>query len=75
MKSAWNEDASGQALTQLETISKTVKPAHEDFWNTKERDIFIRLNEPAKKLEDSQPEVKKDAALQNSQAKDPSVTI
>ena len=66
----WNEDTSGQPLTQLERISKTVKPAHEDFWNTKERDIFIRLNEAAKKLEDSQPEVKKDAALQNSQAKD-----
>ena len=30
----------------------------------------MRLNEAAKKLEDSQPEVKKDAALQNSQAKD-----
>ena len=67
----WNEDTSRQPLTQLEKISKTVKPAHEDFWNTKERDIFIRLNEAAKKLEDSQPDMKKDAALQNSQAKDP----
>ena len=66
----WNEDPSGQALTQLERISKTVKPAHEDFWNTTDRDIFIRLNEAAKKLENSQPEMKKDAALQNSQAKD-----
>ena len=66
----WNEDPSGQALTQLERISKTVKPAHEDFWNTTNRDIFMRLNEAAKKLEDSQPEMKKDAGLQNSQAKD-----
>ena len=62
-EAAWNKDTSGQSLTQLERISKTVKPANEDFWNTKERDIFIRLNEAAKKLEDSQPEVKKDAAL------------
>ena len=66
----WNEDASGQPLTQLERLSKTVKPAHEDFWNTQERDIFIRLDEAAKKLEDSQPEAKKDAALQNSQVED-----
>ena len=66
----WNEDTSGQALTQLEKISKTVKPVHEDFWNNRDRDIFIRLNEAAKKLEECQPEVKKDAALQNSQAKD-----
>ena len=71
----WNEDPSGQALTQLERISKTVKPAHEDFWNTSDRDIFMRLNEAAKKLEDSQPELKKDAALQNSQDKRPSVSI
>ena len=66
----WNEDTSGQPLTPLERISKTVKPADEEFWNTQERDIFIRLNEAAKKLADNQPEVKKDAALQNSQAKD-----
>ena len=66
----WNEYPSGQALTQLERNSKTVKPAHEDFWNNNDRDIFLRLNEAAKILEDSQPEVKKDAALQNSQARD-----
>ena len=66
----WNEDTSGQPLTKLERLSKIVKPAHEDFWNTQERDVFIRLNEVAKKLEDSQPEAKKDAALQNSQVED-----
>ena len=51
-------------------MSKTVRPTHEDFWN-KERDIFIRLNEAAKKLEDRQPEEKKVAALQSSQTKEP----
>ena len=66
----WNEGTSGQPLTKLERLTKTVKPAHEEFWNSQERDIFIRLNEAAKKLEASQPEAKKDAALQNSQVKD-----
>ena len=66
----WSEDTSGQPLKKLERLSKTVKPAHEDYWNTQERDIFIRLNEAAKKLEVSQPEAKKDAALQNSQVED-----
>ena len=70
MKPLGAEDTSGQPLTKLERLSKTVKPAHEDFWNTSERDIFIRLNEAAKKLEASQPELKKDAALQNSQVED-----
>ena len=75
-KAPWNEDTSGQALTQLERISKTVKPAHEDFWKNKDRDIFIRLNEAAKKLEDSQSEVKKDAALPPKQpGKRPNVSI
>ena len=40
------------------------------FWDNQERDIFIRLNKAAKKLEASQPEAKKDAALQNSQVED-----
>ena len=66
-KAPWNEDTSGQALTQLERISKTVKPVHEDFWNNKDRDIFMRLNEAAKKLEDSQSE---GCCPPNSQVKD-----
>ena len=66
----WNEGTSEQPLTKLERLSKTVKPAYEDFWNTSERDIFMRLNEAAKKLEARQPEAKKDGALQNSQVED-----
>ena len=52
----WREDTSGQPLTKLERLTKTVKPAYEESWNTQERDI--------------QPEAKKDAVLQNSQVED-----
>ena len=52
----WREDTNGQPLTKLERLTKTVKPAHEESWNTQERDI--------------QPEAKNDAALQNSQVED-----
>ena len=66
----WNKGTSEQPLTKVKTLTKTVKPAHEEFWDNQERDIFIRLNEAAKKLEVSQTEAKKDAALQNSQVED-----
>ena len=66
----WREDTNGQPLTKLERLSKTVKPAHEESWNTQERDIFMRLNEAAKMLEASQLDAKKDAALENSQVED-----
>ena len=52
----WREDTNGQPLTRLERLTKTVKPAYEESWNTQGRDI--------------QPEAKKDAALQNSQVED-----
>ena len=66
----WNEGTNGQPLKKQLRLTKTVKPAHEEFWDNQERDIFIRLNEAAKKLEASQPEAKKDASLQNSQVED-----
>ena len=69
-EASWTEGNSGQPLTKLKRLTKNVKPAHEEFWYSQERDTFIRLSEAAKKLEASQPEAKKDAALQNSQMKD-----
>ena len=46
----WNEGTSGRPLTKLERLTKTVKPAHEEFWNSQERDIFIRLKEGCKEV-------------------------
>ena len=66
----WNEGTSEQPFIKLKRLTQTVNPAHEGFWDNQERDIFIRLNEAAKKMEASQPEAKKDAALQNSQVED-----
>ena len=66
----WSEGTSEQPLTELKRLIKTVKPGHQEFCDNQERDIFIRLNEATKKLEASQPEAKKDAALQNSQVED-----
>ena len=52
----WREDTNGEPLTKLERLTKTIKPAYEESWNTQGKDI--------------QPEAKKDAALQNSQVED-----
>ena len=50
----WNQDASQQALEQLEKVTKTVQPVHQDFWYKNDSDIAKRLNEAAKKLKDRQ---------------------
>ena len=41
----WNENTSGQPLQELERLVKTVKPAHQEFWNQvdKDRETFLRL--------------------------------
>ena len=31
----WNQDASQQALEEMEKVVKTVKPAYEGFWHVK----------------------------------------
>ena len=45
---------------------KTVKPAHQEFWDNldKHRETFLRLDAVAKKLEASQTKAKEDTALQ-----------
>ena len=68
----WNEGTSEQPMQELKRLMKTVKPAHQEFWDNldKDRDTFLRLNAATKKLEASQHEAKKDAALQNNQVED-----
>ena len=63
----WNQDASQQALKQMEKVVKTVKPVYEGFWHQKDSDILNRLNEAAKKLKDRHAEMKKDAIHETSQ--------
>ena len=46
----WNEGTSGQPLTKLKRLTKTVKPVQEEFLDDQERNIFIRLNEAAKEV-------------------------
>ena len=70
----WNEDTTGQPLTKLERLTKTVKPAHEEFWNSQKRDLFIRLNEAAKKLEASQPEATEGCCPPKQPGRRPSVS-
>ena len=62
----WNENTSGQPLQELKRLMKTVKPAHQEFWNNldKDRETFLRLDAVAKKLEASQAEAKEHTALQ-----------
>ena len=55
----WNQDASQQALEEMEKVVKTVKPAYEGFWHQNDSDILNRLNEAAKKLKDRCAEMKK----------------
>ena len=56
----WNGNASGQPLLELKRLMKTVKQAHQEFWNQvdKDRETFLRLDAVAKKLEASQAEAK-----------------
>ena len=51
---------------------KTVKPAHQEFWDNldKDRNTFLRLDAAAKKLEASQPEAKEDATPQTNLVED-----
>ena len=51
----WNENTSEQPLQELKRLMKTVKPAHQEFWDNldKDRDTFLRLDAVAKKLEAS----------------------
>ena len=55
---------------------KTVKPAHQEFWNRvdKDRETSLRLDAVAKKLETSQAEAKEHAALPNQTGRGPSVS-
>ena len=66
----WNQDASQQALEQMEKAAKTVKPVYEGFWCKNNNDILNRLNEAAKKLKDRRADMKKDATNQTSQTED-----
>ena len=68
----WNEDTSGQPLKELRRLMKTVKPAHQEFWNqvSKDRETFLTLDAVAKKLEASQTEAKRDQVLQAKEVKD-----
>ena len=69
-KALWNQDASQQALKQMEKVVKTVKPVYEGFWCKNDSDILNRLNEAAKKLKDRCAEIKKDAINETSQKED-----
>ena len=62
----WNENTSGQPRQELKRLMKTVKPAHQEFWNQvdKDRETFLRLDAVAKKLEASQAEAKEHTAPQ-----------
>ena len=53
-------------------LIKTVKPAHQEFWNKvdKDRETFLRLDAVAKKLEASQAEAKEHTALPTKQVED-----
>ena len=66
----WNQDASQQALEQMEKVVKTVKPVYEGFWHQHDSDILNRLNEAAKRLKDRHAEMKKDAINKTSQTED-----
>ena len=68
----WNEGTSEQPLQELKRLMKTVKPAHQEFWDNldKDMDTFLRLNAAAKKLEASQPEAKEDATPQTNLVED-----
>ena len=49
-----SEDIRRPPLTDEEKISKSVNTVPEDRWS-KDRELFLRLSEAAKKLEESQP--------------------
>ena len=51
---------------------KTVKPAHQEFWNQvdKDRETFLGLDAVAKKLEASQAEAKEHTAFPTKQVED-----
>ena len=66
----WNQDASQQALEQMEKVAKTVKLVYEGFWHENDSDIVNRLNEAARKLKDRQAGMKKDAISLTSQIED-----
>ena len=57
----WNEGTSEQPLTKLKRLTKTVKPAHEDFWDSRKGHLH-QTEWAAEKLEASQTKAKKDAA-------------
>ena len=56
----WHQDASHQALEEMEKVVKTVKPVYEGFWHQNDSDILNRLNETAEKLKDRNAEIKQD---------------
>ena len=66
----WNQDASHQALEQMEKVVKTVKPVYEGFWHQNDSAILNRWNEAAKKLKDGHDEMKKDTINKTSQTED-----
>ena len=57
----WNEYTSVQPLKELKRLLKTVKPAHQEFWNqvSQDRETFLTLDAVAKKLEASENEAKR----------------
>ena len=68
---ATNEFAKNR-IKELKKLMKTVKPAHQEFWNqvSKDRETFLTLEAVAKKLEASQTEAKRDQVLQTKEVKD-----
>ena len=56
----WHQDASQQALEEMEKVVKTVKPAYEGLWHQNDSDVLNRLDEAAKKLKDRCAEMKQD---------------
>ena len=56
----WYQDASLQAVEEMEKVVKTVKPVFEGFWHQNDSDILNRLNEAAKKLKDMCTGMKQD---------------
>ena len=72
VQASLNENTSEPPLQELKRLMKTIKSAHQEFWDNldKEWETFLRFDAVAKKLEASQTKVKEDTALQTKQVED-----
>ena len=59
-EASWQKYASQEALEEIETLIKTVKPAYKGIWLQNDHDIIHRLNEVAEKMRDKHAEKKQD---------------